>query len=77
MIEKEEVDRIYAHLSGVSLEEAIGQAVGMASVCWVDIPTGEFNSTRAAAVANALYRRVKEEMANGGSAEEMPLGTST
>ncbi len=37
-----------------SLEEAVYQSLGAASVCWSETPSGEFDSTRAAALGKQL-----------------------
>ena len=45
----------------VSLEEALGQALGAASMCWSDIEAaGEFNSSRAKRIFQQLYKFVRE-----------------
>jgi hypothetical protein len=43
----------------LSLEEAIGQAMGAVSMCWNPRPTGEFDSSRAKVVYDALIAEVQ------------------
>jgi hypothetical protein len=44
-----------------TIEEVIGQAVGAGSVCWESLDqAGEFQSTRAAYVADNATERVRE-----------------
>lgn len=38
----------------LTLEEAVFQALGAASVCWSESPTGEFDSERAKAIGDRL-----------------------
>ena len=40
------------------LAEAIGQAIGEASMCWSPTPTGVFDSTRASSVLDDLCDQV-------------------
>jgi len=42
----------------LSLEAAVYQAIGAASVCWDDVPHGLFNSDRAKTIAEALMQRI-------------------
>jgi len=53
----------------ITLEEAIGQALGAASMCW-ETPegAGEFNSTRASEIYLALYKIIKEKAKSAASA---------
>lgn len=51
----------------LSLHAAVFQALGYASLCWSEIPTGEFDSERASLAGNALLdlirRRVEKAIA--------------
>lgn len=44
----------------LSLESAIFQAIGAASVCWEETPTGVFNSTLAKEVGERLVKAITE-----------------
>lgn len=45
--------------SGIlSIEEAVFQALGAASVCWEQLPSGVFNGERAEQVGKALLNEV-------------------
>lgn len=43
-----------------SLEEAIQQSIGAASLCWDRPPTGKFDSERAAEISEALLELVRD-----------------
>lgn len=43
-----------------TLKDAIGEAIGYASLCWSEIPQGTFDSDRAAAVAHDLQGAIAE-----------------
>jgi hypothetical protein len=47
-------------LEDVTLSEWIGQAIGAASMCWSEAPTGVFDSTHAARIADALHEHVQQ-----------------
>ena len=42
--------------------EAIGEAIGAASMCWVPRPVGVFDSTTAAAIAQELEDLLKRKL---------------
>lgn len=45
----------------LTLEEAVGQAIGAASVCWDDMSgTGEFDSSRASEICDKLLLHIRE-----------------
>jgi hypothetical protein len=44
-----------------TLEEAVFQSIGEASVCWEDVPTGVFDSTRAKRVGDELMAFIKKQ----------------
>lgn len=46
-------------LEDVSLDQWVGEALGAASMCWSETPKGVFDSTRAAAIADALLGQFK------------------
>lgn len=47
----------------LTLEEAVYQAIGAASVCWEDVAkAGVFDSDRAKAIGDALLTRVRGEL---------------
>lgn len=46
-------------ISETKLREIIGQAVGEASMCWAESPTGTFDATRAGAIVNNLMDTIK------------------
>jgi hypothetical protein len=46
----------------LALEEILAQALGAASMCWVERPKGEFNGSRAKAVYDALWMEVGAAM---------------
>ena len=48
------------------VHEAIGEAIGYASMCWNPIPTGVFDPTRAAAVARELEELLRRKMWTDG-----------
>lgn len=41
------------------LRERIGLALGEASVCWSEVPHGEFDSSKASAIAERLFEDIK------------------
>lgn len=43
----------------LTLEAAVFEAIGYASMCWTERPTGVFDDTRAAAVGHALVARIR------------------
>lgn len=43
-----------------TLKDAIGEAIGYASLCWTEIPQGTFDSDQAAAVASELQQAIAE-----------------
>ncbi len=43
---------------GFGLSEAIGEAIGYASMCWSEVPAGTFESDRASAVAKDLENAI-------------------
>ena len=45
-----------------SLEGAIYEAIGAASMCWINIPTGEFDSTKAKELAEELVDEVRRRV---------------
>ena len=47
-----------ASLTGFSLKDAIGEALGYASMCWSETPSGVFESTAAAAIVDDLHMAV-------------------
>lgn len=47
--------------SDVGIEEAVGLAIGMASMCWIELDGQQvFDSSRALEINNALMRRISE-----------------
>lgn len=42
-----------------SLREIVGQAIGEASMCWSEIPQGEFDSTRASAIVDRVVSAIE------------------
>lgn len=44
----------------LSLESAVFQALGTASVCWSEAPTGVFDSVRTKEIGDALIEVIKE-----------------
>jgi hypothetical protein len=42
------------------MKMAIGVAIGAVSMSWVETPTGEFDSTNAAEISDALYAEVHD-----------------
>lgn len=46
----------------LSLSEILGQALGASSMCWIETPTGEFDSTRARRIYQALELEIQQEM---------------
>lgn len=47
-----------------TLREAVGIAIGEASMCWEQTPAGVFDSSRALDVANRLCERIEGETAD-------------
>lgn len=45
-----------------TLEEAVFQALGAASVCWEGVPSGIFESDKCKAIGDELMDRIREEM---------------
>lgn len=43
----------------LTLETAVFEALGAASVCWTEPPAGVFDSERATMVGNALVERIR------------------
>jgi hypothetical protein len=41
------------------MKMAIGVAIGAASMSWAETPTGEFDSTNAAEITDALYQEIQ------------------
>lgn len=64
----------------ISLEEAVFQALGAASVCWDNVrEAGEFNSSRAKAIGEALMgviRRDLERAAGSGASTLVSAATA-
>jgi hypothetical protein len=50
----------------VTLEEAVFQALGAASMCWSETPKGTFDSTRAKEIGDALLEVIARH--DGGTA---------
>lgn len=44
------------------IREKIGMALGEASMCWSEIPSGVFDSTRAVGICNKLYDSLAAEL---------------
>lgn len=40
-----------------SFREEVGEAIGEASMCWSETPTGVFDSTRASAIVDRIVNR--------------------
>lgn len=59
-----------AIVSAGTLREAIGLALGAASMCWTPRPEGQFQSVPAVAVMEALYQRVRAGYAGGVLTDE-------
>ena len=47
----------------LSLESAVFQALGGASMCWSEIPTGVFESDRAKQIGDLLLENIKARTA--------------
>jgi hypothetical protein len=45
----------------ITLDEAIGQAIGAASMCWSVVPFGVFESDRASEILDALKAVIDRE----------------
>lgn len=43
----------------LTLEQAVFEALGYASMCWTEVPQGVFESTRAKAAGDALVARIR------------------
>ena len=43
----------------LTLEQAVSQTLGYASMCWSETPTGIFESTRAKAAGELLVARIR------------------
>lgn len=44
----------------MNIEQAVFEALGAASMCWSEPPTGEFDSARAEKIGEALLKTVRE-----------------
>lgn len=51
-----------ADVQDEELKEIIGIAIGEASMCWSEPPTGVFDSTRASSVADRLLKEFLEKL---------------
>lgn len=47
-----------------TLESKVYQAIGAGSMCWVDTPSGVFDSDRAKHVGDEIWNEVKADRAN-------------
>lgn len=52
------------------MREKIGMAIGAASMCWIPIPSGVFDSSKAKEIADDLCLKFEAETARRKSAEE-------
>lgn len=43
----------------LTLETAVFEALGAASMCWTETPTGIFDDTRASVIGHALVERIR------------------
>lgn len=67
-LSKEDIEEVFTKCSDLS--EAVGVAVGMASMCWENVEgAGEFMSRRAAWITEALYEHIQMNRSFAGSGD--------
>ena len=59
-VNEEEIEKVVVEYK--TIEQKVGEAIGEASMCWLDTPKGVFNSSRAKRITEALLEEILKEL---------------